>query len=100
MEKPQNYDFAESENKWMTYWQEKKLYKYEENQAKQTFSIDTPPPYASADHLHVGHAMHYSQFEFVARYKRMKGFNVFFPMGFDDNGLPTERFVEIGRAHV
>jgi len=94
LEKPQNYDFAESENKWMTYWQEKKLYKYEENQAKQTFSIDTPPPYASADHLHVGHAMHYSQFEFVARYKRMKGFNVFFPMGFDDNGLPTERFVE------
>ncbi len=59
-----------------------------------TFSIDTPPPYVSSAHLHVGHAMSYSQAEFIIRYKRMKGFNIFYPMGFDDNGLPTERYVE------
>lgn len=94
MDLPKSYDFSASEKKWVEYWKKKDVYAYKEGSAKQTFSIDTPPPYASADHLHVGHGMHYSQFEFVARYKRMKGFNVFFPMGFDDNGLPTERFVE------
>jgi len=58
------------------------------------FSVDTPPPYVSASHLHAGHIMSYSQAEFIVRYKRMQGFNVYYPMGFDDNGLPTERFVE------
>ena len=91
---PKNYDFVESEKKWSLFWADNNVYEFEKDSAKQIFSIDTPPPYASANHLHVGHAMHYSQFEFVARYKRMRGFNVFFPMGFDDNGLPTERFVE------
>ena len=94
MDLPKNYDFAESEKKWSLFWANNNVYEFEKGSAKQVFSIDTPPPYASANHLHVGHAMHYSQFEFVARYKRMRGFNVFFPMGFDDNGLPTERFVE------
>lgn len=58
------------------------------------FSVDTPPPYVSASHLHVGHIMSYSQAEFIVRYKRMQGYRVFYPIGFDDNGLPTERFVE------
>ena len=93
-ELPKNYDANISEQKWADYWKEKGTYKFDETRKKKIFSIDTPPPYASADHLHVGHAMHYSQFEFIARYKKMKGFNVFFPMGYDDNGLPTERFVE------
>ncbi|MGV8168892.1 MAG: valine--tRNA ligase [Candidatus Nanoarchaeia archaeon] len=94
MELPKNYETAESEKKLTKYWHEKGIYQFDEQSKKEIYSIDTPPPYASADHLHVGHAMHYSQFEFMARYKKMRGFNVFFPMGYDDNGLPTERFVE------
>jgi len=90
----ERYDPKEAEPRLQKFWEQEKTYKFDENSKKTIFSIDTPPPYASADHLHVGHGMHYSQFEFVARYKRMKGFNVFFPMGYDDNGLPTERFVE------
>ena len=52
------------------------------------------PPYASAAHLHVGHAMSYTQAEIIVRQRRMQGYSVFYPMGFDDNGLPTERYVE------
>ncbi len=94
MELPKRYDAKESEPKWQQFWQENKVFKFDAESNKEIFSIDTPPPYASAGHLHVGHGMHYSQFEFVARYQRMRGKNVFFPMGYDDNGLPTERFVE------
>ncbi len=93
MELPQRYDPKEAEPRWQKYWEENKIFKFNQSK-KEIFSIDTPPPYASADHLHVGHGMHYSQFEFVARYQRMRGKNVFFPMGYDDNGLPTERYVE------
>ncbi len=92
-ELPKKYNPQESEPKWQEYWQKHQIFKFDPKD-KNIYSIDTPPPYASADHLHVGHGMHYSQFEFVARYKKMQGFNVFFPMGFDDNGLPTERYVE------
>jgi valyl-tRNA synthetase len=102
MELPKRYDPKISEPKWQQYWQEKQIFKFKEisenevieGNKQEIYSIDTPPPYASADHLHVGHGMHYSQFEFIARFQRMKGKNVFFPMGYDDNGLPTERFVE------
>jgi valyl-tRNA synthetase len=88
------FEFEATEKEIAEFWKKEKLYSFKENSSDETFSIDTPPPYASADHLHVGHGMSYSHFEFIARYKRMQGFNVFFPMGFDDNGLPTERFVE------
>jgi valyl-tRNA synthetase len=91
---PKKYVASESEAKWIEYWKENNFYKFDKDSKDNIFSIDTPPPYASADHLHVGHGMHYSQFEFIARYQRMNGKNVFFPMGYDDNGLPTERFVE------
>ncbi|MFC1697514.1 valine--tRNA ligase [Nanoarchaeota archaeon] len=92
---PKRYDPKLSEPKWQKFWEDNTTFKFDEKDGeREVYSIDTPPPYASADHLHVGHAMHYSQFEFVARFKRMRGFNVLFPMGFDDNGLPTERFVE------
>ena len=60
----------------------------------ELFSVDTPPPYVSAAHLHVGHAMSYTQAEIIIRYQRMQGRKIYYPMGFDDNGLPTERFVE------
>ncbi|MCX6808151.1 MAG: valine--tRNA ligase [Candidatus Berkelbacteria bacterium] len=91
---PKNYDFVTKEPFWQEFWEKAGIYKFDTESEKSVFSVDTPPPYVSAAHLHVGHAMSYSQAEFVVRYKRMMGFNVFYPMGFDDNGLPTERFVE------
>ncbi|MBR9683822.1 valine--tRNA ligase [Candidatus Woesearchaeota archaeon] len=94
MDLAKRYDSKEAEPRLQKFWDKNKTYAFDTKSKKEIYSIDTPPPYASADHLHVGHGMHYSQFEFVARYKRMKGFNVFFPIGFDDNGLPTERYVE------
>ena len=88
------YDFSEIEEKTKKFWDKEKLYRFSYDKNKPTYVVDTPPPYVSADHLHAGHIMSYSQAEFVVRYKRMQGYNVFYPMGFDDNGLPTERFVE------
>jgi len=88
------YNIKDREEHWRKFWEKEGVYKFNEKSKNRIFSVDTPPPYVSADHLHVGHIMSYSQAEFVVRYKRMKGFNVYYPMGFDDNGLPTERFVE------
>ncbi|MBD3318573.1 valine--tRNA ligase [Candidatus Woesearchaeota archaeon] len=88
------YNPHETEAKWQEYWKKNNVFSFDQNADKEVYSIDTPPPYASAAHLHVGHGMHYSQFEFIARFQRMLGKNVFFPMGYDDNGLPTERYVE------
>ncbi|MBO4412416.1 MAG: valine--tRNA ligase [Clostridia bacterium] len=87
------YDFKISEKKWQNFWQENGIYKFDKNSNKKIFSIDTPPPTVSGK-IHIGHIFSYSQAEFVARFKRMTGYNVFFPFGFDDNGLPTERLVE------
>jgi len=89
-----DYDFKTIENKWKKKWEEEKLYKFVFKEGVPLFVVDTPPPYVSADHLHAGHIMSYAQAEFIVRYKRMRGYQVFYPMGFDDNGLPTERFVE------
>ena len=94
MKLAKKYNHLESEPKWQKFWEDEKLYQFHEKSDKPIYSVDTPPPYVSADHLHQGHIMSYSQAEFVVRYKRMQGFNVYYPMGFDDNGLPTERFVE------
>ena len=88
------YNAEKVEKKWQKYWEEQGIYKFDPKSKKIIYSIDTPPPYASSGHLHVGHALHYTQFEIIARYKRMKGFNVYFPPCFDNNGLPTERYVE------
>ena len=90
-----NYNSKEAEKKWQEFWEKKEgIYKFESKSPKPVFSVDTPPPYISSDSLHTGHAMSYAQAEIIIRYHRMKGENVFYPMGFDDNGLPTERFVE------
>src|SRR5215467_229371 len=75
-------------------WEAHDIYRYDPSGDGAVFSVDTPPPYVSAAHLHVGHAMSYSQPDFIVRYRRMRGERVFYPMGFDDNGLPTERYVE------
>lgn len=88
------YNFKKQERIWRSFWRKEKIYKFQENSKKSIFSVDTPPPYVSAEHLHTGHIMSYAQAEFIIRFKRMQGYNVFYPMGFDDNGLPTERFVE------
>jgi valyl-tRNA synthetase len=83
------------EQRWRGFWEEEGIFRFDPaDREREIFSIDTPPPYVSADHLHQGHVMSYAQAEFIARFQRMRGKNVFYPMGFDDNGLPTERFVE------
>lgn len=87
------YNPIESEKKWQEYWQNSNIYKYEYESEKETFSIDTPPPTVSGS-LHIGHIFSYTQAEIIARFQRMQGKNVFYPFGFDDNGLPTERLVE------
>ena len=92
LEKKYNRGVVEERIK--NYWKEKNIFKFDESIKKPLYIVDTPPPYVSADHLHAGHIMSYAQAEFIVRYKRMHGFNVFYPMGFDDNGLPTERYVE------
>lgn len=89
-----NYEAKEAEARWSKIWENLGIYKFDQNSDKPVYSVDTPPPYVSADHLHLGHAMSYIQAEIIIRFKRMMGYNIFYPMGFDDNGLPTERFVE------
>ncbi len=86
------YEAKEKESKWLNYWQEKKIYEFKPD-AREVFSIDTPPPTVNGK-IHIGHIFSYTQTEMVARYKRLRGYNVFYPFGFDDNGLPSERLVE------
>src|SRR3989338_9214395 len=92
-ELPGQYDPHAVERKWQDSWEREKLYAFEEGSSREVFSIDTPPPTVSGK-MHMGHAFSYSQQDFIARYQRMLGKNVFYPWGFDDNGLATERFVE------
>lgn len=87
------FDFKKSEEKWKKFWENEEIYKFNPKSKKEFYSIDTPPPTVSGK-MHIGHAFSYSQLDFIARYKRMKGYEVFFPFGTDDNGLPTERLVE------
>lgn len=89
-----SYEPKTEEAKWREYWREQDLYRFDpHDKTRPTFSIDTPPPYPSGD-FHVGNALNWSYIDFVARYKRMKGFNVHFPQGWDCHGLPTEVRVE------
>ena len=87
------YDFKVEEKLIREFWEEKKIYSFDEKSLKKIFSIDTPPPTVSGE-MHIGHACSYSQQDFIARFKRMQGYNIFYPFGTDDNGLPTERLVE------
>ena len=87
------YDFKESERKWSSFWNEERIFQYDFNSAKPTYSIDTPPRYASGK-MHIGHAFHYSHIDMVAKYHRIKGEEVFFPLCFDVNGMPIEVNVE------
>jgi valyl-tRNA synthetase len=86
--------YLSNESKWQKFWEEKQIFRFNPKSKKPVFSIDVPPPYASSGHLHIGHALHYTQFEIIARFRRMQGFEVYFAPCFDNNGLPTERYVE------
>ena len=91
---PQKYKFQEQEKKWQKFWQEQGVYLWDKNESRQnTYVIDTPPPTVSGD-PHIGHGFSYVHIDFIARYRRMKGMNVFYPIGVDNNGLPSERLVE------
>ena len=82
------------EAKWVPAWEQSGVYRFDEAATReQIYSIDTPPPTASGS-LHVGHVFSYTHTDVVARFQRMLGKEVFYPMGWDDNGLPTERRVQ------
>ncbi len=82
------------ESKWVERWADQGTYTFDRTKTReQVYSIDTPPPTVSGS-LHVGHVFSYTHTDLMARYKRMRGFEVFYPMGWDDNGLPTERRVQ------
>ena len=82
------------EAKWSERWKADDTYAFDRTQPRENvYSIDTPPPTVSGS-LHVGHVFSYTHTDLIARYQRMRGKSVFYPMGWDDNGLPTERRVQ------
>ncbi len=87
------YPWERAEREMQNLWDELGVYRFPEESAKEIFSIDTPPPTVSGS-LHIGHIFSYTQAEMIARFQRMQGYRVFYPFGFDDNGLPSERLVE------
>ncbi|MGH2756461.1 MAG: class I tRNA ligase family protein, partial [Actinomycetota bacterium] len=88
-----NDELRAMEEKWRSFWETDGTYRYDPARGREeTFVIDTPPPTVSGS-LHIGHVFSFTQTDLMARYRRMQGDNVFYPMGWDDNGLPTERRV-------
>jgi valyl-tRNA synthetase len=82
------------EDKWSSRWEAEGTYRFDRSAPRErVYSIDTPPPTVSGS-LHVGHAFSYTHTDAMARFKRMRGFQVFYPIGWDDNGLATERRVQ------
>ena len=91
---PRNLDIASLEDRWQAQWQELGIYTRDPVQPRdRSFVVDSPPPTVSGS-LHVGHVFSYTHQDLIVRYKRMKGWNIVYPMGWDDNGLPTERRVQ------
>ena len=86
---PKNFKFEEIQNKWIQNWEKEKLYEFNINENGRIFSIDTPPPFVSGV-LHIGQYLNYAWIDFVARFRRMRGENVYFPQGWDCHGLPVE----------
>jgi valyl-tRNA synthetase len=94
---PKEYKFTEIERKWQQKWEEMQIYRFNWNDDKRpVFSIDTPPPYPSGE-LHMGNVLNWTYFDMVARYKRMRGFNVLFPQGWDCHGLGIE--IQVEKTH-
>jgi valyl-tRNA synthetase len=90
---PDRYSPQDAERRWQTEWARRALCRFDPDSPQPAFSIDTPPPTVSGE-LHVGHVFSYTHTDLVARFQRMCGRNVFYPMGWDDNGLPSERRVQ------
>jgi valyl-tRNA synthetase len=89
----QRYDRS-VEEKWQKQWEQDGTYRFDDaDTVKPIYSIDTPPPFTSGE-LHMGHVLSYSYFDFAARFRRMNGFNVYYPQGWDTQGFPTEVRVE------
>jgi valyl-tRNA synthetase len=93
MEFPKHYDPRIEEKNCQEWWDNQGLYRFDSSKGGPFYTIDTPPPTVSGE-IHLGHVFSYVQAEVIARYWRMQGHNIFYPFGFDDNGLPTERYVE------
>ena len=88
------YNAGEAEARWRTRWDEWGIHRWDPRRPRgEGFVVDSPPPTVSGS-LHVGHVFSYTHQDLLVRYKRMHGFNIFYPMGWDDNGLPTERRVQ------
>ena len=82
------------EKRWAEHWESDHTYRFDRSKTRdEVYSIDTPPPTVSGS-LHVGHVFSYTHTDTIARFQRMRGREVFYPMGWDDNGLPTERRVQ------
>ena len=91
---PKQYVPKEVESKWRARWQEMGIHRWDPARARnETFVVDSPPPTVSGS-LHVGHVFSYTHQDLIVRQRRMAGMNIFYPMGWDDNGLPTERRVQ------
>ncbi|MBY9005778.1 MAG: valine--tRNA ligase [Candidatus Lokiarchaeota archaeon] len=90
---PKRFKFNEVQKKWIKYWKDNKIYSFDIKKEGKVFSMDTPPPFVSGT-LHLGHVLNHSWIDFVARYHKMRGDNVYFPQGFDCHGLPVELAVQ------
>ncbi|MFH2028243.1 MAG: valine--tRNA ligase [Nanoarchaeota archaeon] len=94
MELPKRYEPKDSEPRWRRFWEKENIFSFDKkDKKKEVYSVDTPPPTVSGK-MHLGHAFSYSQQDFMVRFKRMMGKNVFYPFGTDNNGVATERLIE------
>src|SRR5262245_58218048 len=91
---PKHFDAAEAERRWSAEWERLGVHRFDPGRPRsETFVVDTPPPTVPGS-LHIGHVFSYTHTDVMVRQARMRGLNVFYPMGWDDNGLPTERRVQ------
>ena len=97
------YNFGRIEKYWQNFWDKNKTFKAEINNKPKYYVMDMFP-YPSGSGLHVGHPLGYIASDIISRFKKLKGYNVLHPMGFDSFGLPAEQYAiktgQIGRAHV